>query len=213
MSEVPRSLEQPVSDPRGASRARSYLQSARGVYLDAEYIGAPRNYLSKLLGGVKLKAEHNAETVAQRGAELTCPRRSADKREAVQVKPYRACGGSFADDDIEHIILHRGVKHLLNGPRKAVDLVNEEHVTVVEVSQQCGEVARLLYRGAARHSEVDAHFVGDNAREGGLAETRRAVEQHMVERLSPLAGCFYINRKVFFNLILPDILAEHLRAQ
>ena len=45
-------------------------------------------------------------------------------------------------------------------------------------------VAGFFDGGAARHADVDAEFVGDDMRQGGFAESGRAVEQHVVESFS-----------------------------
>ena len=69
-----------------------------------------------------------------------------------------------------------------------MDLVDEQDIPRREVRQQRRKVARLFNGRAGGDADVDAHLIGDDAREGRLAEARRAVEQHMVKRLIAPSG-------------------------
>ncbi len=50
-------------------------------------------------------------------------------------------------------------------------------------------------------------------RQGGFAQPRRAVEQHVVERLAALAGRGDQDGEVLLDLLLPDQVGQFLRAQ
>ena len=112
----------------------------------------------------------------------------ADERERRQREPDRRRRRSLADDDVELEVLHRRVEDLLDGPRQAVDLVDEQHVAVVELGEDGGQVAGPLERRARRDVQVHAHLGGDDAGEGGLAEPGRAGEQQVVGRLADAAA-------------------------
>ena len=68
-----------------------------------------------------------------------------------------------------------------------MDLVDEQHVVRLQVGQQRGQVAGALDHRAGGLAQVDAQLVGDDVRERGLAQARRAEDQHVVERLAALA--------------------------
>ena len=59
--------------------------------------------------------------------------------------------------------------------------VDEQHVALVQIGQQRGKIALLFNGRTARHAQVDAHLVGNDAGKRRLAETGRTVQQHMVE--------------------------------
>jgi hypothetical protein len=61
--------------------------------------------------------------------------RRPDEREARQVDPHRPGRRSLADHDVDREILHRRVENLLDDPVQAVDLVDEEDVAGLQVSQ------------------------------------------------------------------------------
>ena len=68
-----------------------------------------------------------------------------------------------------------------------MDLVDEQHVALFEIGQQRRKVARLGDHRARGGAEADAQLARDDLRQRGLAEPRRADEQHMIERLAALA--------------------------
>ncbi len=54
----------------------------------------------------------------------------------------------------------------------------------------------------------DAQLGGDDAREGGLAQTRWAGEEQVVDRLLPTTGGLEHDREVLLQLGLPDEVVE-----
>ena len=123
----------------------------------------------------------------QRRGEQAAARGRADEREARQVQPHAARVRSLVDDDVEFEILHRRVEIFLDGLLQAMDFVDEQHVALLEIGEQAGEVAGLLDGRAAGALEVRAHRLGEDVGEGGLAEAGRAAEQDVIERFAALA--------------------------
>ena len=96
---------------------------------------------------------------------------------------------ALADDDVELEVFHRRVEDFLDRRRHAVDLVDEEHFALGEIGQDGREVARTFDHRSGGRPHRDAELVADHVRERRLAEARRSVEQHMVERFAaPLGG-------------------------
>ena len=60
---------------------------------------------------------------------------------------------------------------------------------------------------------MNAHLIGDNTGQCGLAQPRRAIEQHMIQGFSPGFGCLNIDFQIFFGLLLADIFIQRLRPQ
>ena len=94
-----------------------------------------------------------------------------------------------------------------------MDLVDEQHVAVVEVREDRGEVAGPLERGSARRLEARAHLGRDDAGERGLAEARRPREEHVVDGLPALAGRAEHDLEVLAQARLADELVEPARPQ
>ena len=130
-----------------------------------------------------------------------------------QVKPYRTRRRTLADYYIYRTVLHGGIEHLFDRAGQTVYLIDKEHVSVIEIRQQCGEVTGLLYRGTRGHAEIDIHFIRYYARKSRFAESGRAVKQNVVEAVASAAGGLDINREVFLRLLLTDIVGQSARAQ
>ena len=120
---------------------------------------------------------------------------------------------ALADDDVEHIIFHGGIQHLFHRMVEAVDLVDEEHVALVEVGEDGGEVAPALDGGAGRETDLHPQFGGDDVRQRGLAEAGRAVQQDVVERLPAHFGGGDVDGQILFDLFLPDVVGHGFGAQ
>ena len=96
---------------------------------------------------------------------------------------------------------------------EAVDLVDEQHVAVVEVGQNRGKIARALDRGAARELDLRAHRVCDDVRERRLTQPGRAIEKDVIERLAARFCRLHVDGKILFDFVLPDVLCKRLGAQ
>ena len=162
---------------------------------------------------VILQVHVDAEARSERPREQSAARRGADEREGCEVDLYRARAGPLVDQDVDAIILHRRVEVLLHDGAEAVDLVDEEHVVFLERRQQSGQVARLVEHRPRRHLEAHAQLVGDDVRERRLAQARRAVQQHMVERFLTHASGHDEHLQVLHHLALAAEAVEREGAQ
>ena len=84
-----------------------------------------------------------------------------------------------------------------------MDLVDEKHVARIEVGQQARQVARLVEHRPRRDAQLRPHFVGDDVREGRLAQSRGAVQQDVVERVAAHERRLDEDMEVFDDLVLP----------
>ena len=145
--------------------------------------------------------------------EQACARGGADEREGRQVDLHRAGRGAFADDEIERVILHRGIEDFLHMRRQAVDLVDEQHVARFEIGEQGRKVAGLGDDGAGGGAEADAHLAAEDLRQRGLAEAGRAGEQDVVERIAAIAGGGDEDFQVGLGRLLAGEIVERRRPQ
>ena len=56
-----------------------------------------------------------------------------------------------------------------------------------------------------------AHLVRQNLRERGFAQSRRSVEQHVIERFAARARRLHGNLQVFLHAVLADVVGEARR--
>ena len=89
-----------------------------------------------------------------------------------------------------------------------MDLIDEEHVVGFERCEESGEVTGLVEDRTGGDLKAYAELVGDNVREGGLTESRRAEEQHVVEGLVAQFGCLDEDLEVRGHFALPCKIGE-----
>ena len=173
---------------RGVPRERRAISDA-ALVVDRrlQQAGAARDDARQLLGRVELQPRHDAEAVAQRVGQHAGARGRAHQREGLQVELDRARGRALADHDVDLVVLQRRVEDFLDHRRQAVDLVDEEHVVLLEVGQQRRQVLGLFQHRPGGLAQVHAQLVRDDVRQRGLAQARRAEQQHVVQRLAALA--------------------------
>ena len=94
-----------------------------------------------------------------------------------------------------------------------MDFVDEEHVIRLQRSQDTGQIARLVQYRAGRDLETHAQFVGYDVAQRGLPQSRRTVQQSMVEGLAPVLGSLDENFQVFHHLQLSAEIPELERTQ
>ncbi len=199
---------------RGVPRERLAISSAPSESRSTPRIVAARRRIAASSRGlVVVEAGDEPEPVAQRAGDEPGAGGGADEREAGQVEPDRLRARTLADDDVEAEVLHRGIQALLDDTREAVHLVDEQHVAVVEVREDGGEVARPLERGPARRRDARAHLGRDDAGQARLAEAGRTREQHVVDGLAPPLGGGEHDVEVLAQAGLADELVEATRPQ
>ena len=119
----------------------------------------------------------------------------------------------FADDQIELEILHRRIENFLDRRIEPVDFVDEQNIALLEIGQKRRKVAGLGDHRAGGGAEIDAEFARDDLRQRGLAQSRRADKQHMVERFLAPACRLDEDRQIFSRLLLTDKFGKLLRTQ
>src|SRR6185503_15180904 len=206
-------LEPAVRDARRAPRTSRDLVRRSGFDLDAEDArGSPHDLLERF-GLEQVELVRRAETVAQRRREPADARRGADERESRKRKPQCARAGPLADDDVELIDVHRRIEHFLHESREAMDLVDEEHLTGLEVGQDRSEVAGTLDRRPARDTDRHPELMCDDIRERRLPHSGWAIQRHMVERLAACLRRFDQDPQLALDVVLIDVFVvrESLR--
>ena len=89
-----------------------------------------------------------------------------------------------------------------------MDLIDEENVALAQIGQQSGQITGLFDGRAGGNADVDAHFVGDDACQSGLAQTGRAIEQNVVQRLIAALCRLNVDGEVFLDLFLAVVFAQ-----
>src|SRR6185436_12193702 len=115
--------------------------------------------------------------------------------------------------EVELKILHSRVKDFLDRRVEPVDLIDEQHVALLEIGEERGEIAGPGDDRSRGGAEIDAELARHDLGERGLAEPGRADEQHVVESFLACARRSDEHPEIGACLALADELVESLRAQ
>ena len=88
----------------------------------------------------------------------------AHQCEGLQVELDAACGGAFANHDVDLVVFECGVEDFFHHGREAVDFVNKQHVVCFQIGEQRGQVFGFFKHGAAGLTQINAKFLRDDVR-------------------------------------------------
>ncbi len=213
LGEVAHPAQQASGDARGAAGAAGDLGRPFRRQGRAHLARGLLEHALQLRGGVELQAQGDAETVAQGRRQHARPRGRRHQGEGRQVDAHRARRRTVADHQVQHMVLHRRIEDLLHRRGQTMDLVDEQHVTRFEIGQDRGQVGGLGQDRAGGGAEVDPQLAGDDLGQGGLAEARRAEQQHVIERLAAPPRRVDEHLQVGLDRRLADELGEGLGPQ
>src|SRR3954464_4756656 len=91
-------------------------------------------------------------------------------------------GGALADDDVEPEVFERRVEDLLDRAVQAMDLVDEQHVVLLEAREDRRHVPFALERRPGDAADADPELLANDVRKARLAEARRPDDEDVVER-------------------------------
>ena len=74
----------------------------------------------------------DAETRPERRGQQTTTCSGADEGERSERELYRACTGTLVNHDVDAVVLHRAVEVFLDDGAQAVNLVDEQHIVLIE---------------------------------------------------------------------------------
>ncbi len=83
----------------------------------------------------------------------------------------------------------------------------------MQVGQQRRQIAGLFDRRSGGNAHVHAHLVCDDGGHRRLAQARRAVEQHVVERLTAQTRRVNADLQIFFRFFLSGVILQQPWAQ
>jgi len=89
-----------------------------------------------------------------------------------------------------------------------VYFVDEKYVAGVEVGQKSRQVARFIEHRSGSDFQLCMHFIGDDVRQRGFTQSRRTVQQHVVERIASHQSRLDENPEVIHDLLLPGEVVQ-----
>ena len=96
---------------------------------------------------------------------------------------------------------------------QAVDLIDKQHVIRLQIGQDRRQITGFFNCRTGCHTKIHAHFVGNDRGQGRLSQSRRPVQQHVIQRIATPLGCLDIDCQIFLDFILSDIFHQRLRTE
>ena len=211
--EIPHPPQQGVGDAGSPPASGGYLLRRLARDFGGQYGGRPLHDARQHVQVVILQVAVDAETGPQGRGQQSAPRGSPYQRERVQLDLHGAGGGPLVDHDVDFEIFHGGVQVFLHHRTQAVDFVDEEHVVLLQVGQQARQVARLVQHGARGDLDSHSQLVRDDCGKRRLAQSRGAVQQHVVQRLSSHLRRLDEHLQIVHHLLLSVEILERQRPQ
>jgi len=208
LSEVTDASEVTVGLTRGAAAPSGDDLGCVLVHLDLEDPGRASHHLEDLLRGIVVELFQHPEACTEGRGEEPLARGRTDQRKRPHLDLDRPCVRALVDQNVDGVILHRGIQVLLDGDVDAVHFVDEEHVEFAELGEDAGEVGGFLENGTAGRTKLGPDLVCDDVSERGFPQSGRPGKQDVVECLAATARRLDIHPKVANGLLLTDELAE-----
>src|SRR6266540_3737551 len=213
LGDIPYAAKDAVRDPRGAARAAGDLLGRVIGDLHVENASRAPHDQSELGRVVVVEPEGHPEAVAQRRCQQAGSRRRPDEREVWKIERERACGRPLPHDDVEPKVLERRIEDLLDRPVDPVDLVDEQHVALLESGEDRGHVTLALERGAGNRANADSELLAEDEGEARLSEPGRPDEKNVVERFAARSRSLERDAQLLLDALLSDEVVEPRRSQ
>src|SRR6266700_3138675 len=184
LGKVAYTTQQTVRDARCAPCPVCQLVSALGINSYAQNLRRPFNHEFKFFRAVELQPQQNAKARTQRRGEQSRPSGGRHKSKRAYVNGVCPGGRPLPNDDVQLVILKRRIKNFFQRGLQAMHLVQEKHLTVTQVGQNGREVAFDLDGRPGALLVRHAHLIGNDGGQRGLSQSRRTIQQHVVQRFS-----------------------------
>ncbi len=168
---------------------------------------------SQFLDAVEVQMLANLKTIAERRRQQPGSRRCPNQRERPQRHIDRAGINAIAQQNVDAKILHRRIEEFLDCLGKPVNFIDEQHRAFLGVGQVGDQVFGCLQHRPAGHLKRHAQIARNAGGKGGFAQTRRAIEQDMPQRVSALAGRVDRDFQPRIHVALSDHVPHVLRTQ
>ena len=91
----------------------------------------------------------------------------------------------FVKDKINRKVLHRRIEKLLNHPGKAMNLINKEDISFIQMGENAQKISPFLQGRAGCDGDVDTHLLSNNVSKRRLTKTGRRMKQDVIKWLAP----------------------------
>ena len=213
LGKITHSSEQRVGDTRSSARTAGDFHSRLILYRHLQEHRTSLDNLLKRSRVVIFEMQIDSETGTQRSCKQTASRCRSHEGKRIQIYLDAASRRPLIYHDVDAVILHRRIEILLYDRRKTVDFIDKEHIVGFQRGKDSRQIARLIKHRTRCNLESYAQFVGDDVAQRGLTQSRRTMEERMVERFATIFGSLNKDLEIFHHAILSAEIRKLQRAQ
>ena len=145
----------------------------------------------------------NTKTCTQRRSQQATTGSSSHHRKRIQINLNAPCRRAFIYHDINAVILHRRVQVLFHHRRKAVNFIDKQHIIRFQTGKHSRQITRFIKHRTGSNFKTNSQFIRNNIGKCRFSQSRRSMQQYMIQRLSTQAGCLNKDTQIIHHLILP----------
>ena len=202
--------QQAIGDARRAPAALRHFHSPIVFERDGEDLRRAMQNFRQIFRRVELQPVHDAEARPQRRGHQPRARGRSDQRETIQLKWMDSRARALPDDQVDAVILHRRIQNFLDRGQQPVNFVEEKYFALFDRGENRRQVAFAFEHRTGAGLDVHAELAGDDLRQRCLAQSRRPVQQHVIERFATAARRLDGDRNVFLHARLADVIGKRL---
>ena len=144
----------------------------------------------------------NTKTSTQGRSQQTATGSSPHHRKRIQINLNTPCRRTFIYHNINAVILHCGVQILLHHRRKAVNFIDKQHIIRFQTGKHPRQIARLIKHRTGSYLKAHSQFIRNNIGKCRFTQSRRSMQQYMIQRFATQTSCFNEDTQIIHHLIL-----------
>src|SRR5271170_2932668 len=212
LRKIAHAAQQTIRHARRPPATARNFRRARLVHGNSQNPRRPLHDQQQILRRIKFQPVHDPKPRTQRRHNQPRARRRPNQRETIQLIRMHPRPRPLPDNQIHAKILHRRIQNLLQRRLQAVNFIQKEKILRLQRSEHRGQVAFFLQQRPRTDLDRRTHFIRQNLRQSRLAQPRRPIQQHVIQRLSARPRRFHRNLQIFFHPILSDVIRKLLGA-
>jgi hypothetical protein len=115
---------------------------------------------------------------------------------------------SFVKNEVHCKVFHGRIEKFFYHLGETMYLIHEKDIPFLKVGEEAEEIPTLVHSRSGCGVKIRSHFPGNNMRQRGLAESRRAMKKDMIEWFLTFQGSLDSNTQCFHHSGLADILGK-----
>ena len=125
LGKIPHPLQKTIRQTRCSPGTLRQFNGALRFDLHLQNLSRPHDDRCQFLLRIKFQMVDHAKAIPKRRSQHSCACRRADQREFRKIQTNRSGCRSFSDHNIDGIVFHRRIEHLLHLTVQPMDLIHK----------------------------------------------------------------------------------------